>query len=124
MLFEDLAVSRIRLPPPRNPREVCNTNPSGLFPSPIGPFFQTECPASNDSWLFPFLDELVDVPKGVLESGGVVKELHATTLGRILREQGFSFQRPKTWKESNDPEFDAKKNESARSTRKRRRTRE
>lgn len=55
---------------------------------------------------------------------GVVKEVHATTLGRILREQGFSFQRTKTWKESNDPEFDAKKNESARSTNKRRRTRE
>ena len=59
-----------------------------------------------------------------LVSRGVVKEIHATTLGRILREQGFSFQRTKTWKESNDPEFDAKKNESARSTRKRRRTRE
>jgi transposase len=54
---------------------------------------------------------------------GVVKEIHATTLGRILREQGFSFQRTKTWKESNDPEFDAKKNASSRSTRKRRRTR-
>ncbi len=59
-----------------------------------------------------------------LVSRGVVKEIHATTLGRILREQGFSFQRTKTWKESNDPEFDAKKNESARSTRRRRRTRE
>jgi transposase len=54
----------------------------------------------------------------------VVKAIHATTLGRILREQGFSFQRTKTWKESNDPDFDAKKNESARSTKKRRRTRE
>ena len=40
---------------------------------------------------------------------GVVKELHATTLGRILRDQGFSFQRPKTWKESPDPDFAAKK---------------
>lgn len=54
---------------------------------------------------------------------GVVKELHATTLGRLLRENGFSFQRTKTWKESNDPDFDAKKNESSRSTKKRRRTR-
>lgn len=54
---------------------------------------------------------------------GVVKEIHATTLGRILREQGFSFQRTKTWKQSNDPDFDAKKNESARSTSKRRPTR-
>jgi len=54
---------------------------------------------------------------------GVVKEIHATTLGRILRQEGFSFQRTKTWKESNDPEFNAKKNVSARSTRRRRRTR-
>ena len=54
----------------------------------------------------------------------VVKELHATTLGRLLRDNGFSFQRTKTWKESNDPDFDAKKNESASSTKKRHRTRE
>ncbi len=58
-----------------------------------------------------------------LVSCGVVKEIHATTLGRILRDNGFSFQRTKTWKESNDPDFDAKKNESSRSTKKRRRTR-
>ena len=47
---------------------------------------------------------------------GVVKELHATTLGRILRDQGFSFQRTKTWKESPDPDFATKKNASVRST--------
>ena len=57
-----------------------------------------------------------------LVRGGVVKELHATTLGRILRDQGFSFQRTKTWKESPDPDFAAKKNASVRSTRPRRRT--
>ena len=44
-----------------------------------------------------------------LVRGGVVKELHATTLGRILRDQGFSFQRTKTWKESPDPDFATKK---------------
>ena len=54
---------------------------------------------------------------------GVVKELHSTTLGRLLRENGFSFQRTKTWKESNDPDFDSKKNASASSTGSRRRTR-
>ena len=53
---------------------------------------------------------------------GVVKELHATTLGRILRDQGFSFQRTKTWKESPDPDFAAKKNASVRSTGRHRRT--
>ena len=54
---------------------------------------------------------------------GIVKELHPTTLGRLLKENGFSFQRTKTWKESNDPDFKAKKNESGRSTKKSRRTR-
>ena len=53
----------------------------------------------------------------------VVKELHPTTLGRILRANDFSFQRTKTWKESNDPDFKAKKNASARSTKKSRSTR-
>ena len=57
-----------------------------------------------------------------LVRGGVVKELHATTLGRILRAQGFSFQRTKTWKESPDPDFAAKQNASVRSTGPRRRT--
>ena len=53
---------------------------------------------------------------------GVVKEIHATTLGRILRAQGFSFQRTKTWKESTDPDFAAQKNASVPSTRPHRRT--
>ena len=52
---------------------------------------------------------------------GVVKELHATTLGRILRQEGFSFQRTKTWKASPDPEFATKKNGSVGSTGRRRR---
>ena len=30
----------------------------------------------------------------------------------ILEEKGISYQRTKTWKESNDPEFDGKKDES------------
>ena len=48
---------------------------------------------------------------------GVVKEQHATTLGRMLRDQGFSFQRTKTWKESPDPDVATKTNASVRSTR-------
>ena len=56
-----------------------------------------------------------------LRQRGGVRAIHATTLGRILREQGFSFQCTKTWKESPDPDFDAKKNGSARSTARRRR---
>ena len=49
-----------------------------------------------------------------------VSKTSANMVGRILRENGVTFQRTKTWKESNDPEFAAKKNGSRRSTRKRR----
>jgi len=35
---------------------------------------------------------------------------------RLLRREGLSAQRIRTWKTSNDPHFDRKKNESARST--------
>jgi len=54
----------------------------------------------------------------------LVAKTTANMLGRILRENGVTFQRTKTWKESNDPEFAAKKNGSRPSTRRRRRTRE
>ncbi len=55
---------------------------------------------------------------------GVVKKTSHSSLQRILKENGITFQRTKTWKESNDPEFESKKNASSGSTRKRRRTRE
>lgn len=50
----------------------------------------------------------------------LVSKTSANMVGRILRENGITFQRTKTWKESNDPEFVSKKNESRPSTRKRR----
>jgi transposase len=53
----------------------------------------------------------------------IVSKTSANMVGRILRENGITFQRTKTWKESNDPEFAPKKNESRPSTRKRRPTR-
>lgn len=53
----------------------------------------------------------------------IVPKTSANMVGRILRENGITFQRTKTWKESNDPEFASKKNGSKRSTRKRRPTR-
>ena len=42
---------------------------------------------------------------------------------RVLRREGITAQRIRTWKTSSDPEFDAKKNASVRSTRSARRTR-
>jgi len=55
---------------------------------------------------------------------GFVAKASANMLGRILRENDVTFQRTKTWKESNDPEFPVKKNASKRSTPRPPRTRE
>lgn len=54
----------------------------------------------------------------------LVAKTTANMLGRILRENGVTFQRTKTWKESNDPDFAAKKKRSSGSMRRRRRVRE
>lgn len=54
----------------------------------------------------------------------LVAKTTANMLGRILRENGMTFQRTKTWKESNDPDFAAKKKRSSGSTRNRRHSRE
>jgi len=45
------------------------------------------------------------------------------TLRSVLKERKVSFQRTRTWKRSNDPAFDAKKNGSSGSTAKRRKAR-
>ncbi|MCP5028822.1 MAG: IS630 family transposase [Actinomycetia bacterium] len=41
---------------------------------------------------------------------GVVNDISHEGLRLLLREEGVSFQAVKTWKESNDPDFEAKKN--------------
>jgi transposase len=41
---------------------------------------------------------------------GVVNDISHEGLRALLREEGVSFQALKTWKESNDPDFEAKKN--------------
>jgi len=41
---------------------------------------------------------------------GVVEDISHEGLRALLREEGVSFQAIKTWKESNDPDFEAKKN--------------
>jgi transposase len=41
---------------------------------------------------------------------GVVEDISHEGLRMLLREQGVSFQRLKTWKASTDPDFEAKKN--------------
>lgn len=45
-----------------------------------------------------------------LVAEGVVDDISHEGLRVLLREEGVSFQRLKTWKQSNDPDFEAKKN--------------
>lgn len=45
-----------------------------------------------------------------LVAEGVVDDISHEGLRHLLREEGVSFQRLKTWKVSNDPDFEAKKN--------------
>lgn len=45
-----------------------------------------------------------------LVAEGVVDDISHEGLRLLLREEGVSFQAVKTWKESNDPDFEAKKN--------------
>ncbi len=45
-----------------------------------------------------------------LVAEGVVDDISHEGLRALLREEGVSFQRLKTWKQSNDPDFEAKKN--------------
>jgi transposase len=50
----------------------------------------------------------------------VIPGISHEQLRQILKRANWSLQRVKTWKESNDPEFESKKNGSSGSTRKRR----
>jgi len=44
-----------------------------------------------------------------LVEAGVVDDISTESIRRILDEEGVSYQRLKTWKESNDPHYEAKK---------------
>src|SRR6266498_2432545 len=55
------------------------------------------------TWSLPKLAEF-------LVAEGVVDDISHEGLRQVLREEGVSFQRIKTWKVSNDPDFEAKKN--------------
>jgi len=51
----------------------------------------------------------------------LVTPVSVGTLRNVLKRRGVTFQRTRTWKRSNDPAYEAKKNASRRSTAKRRR---
>lgn len=48
----------------------------------------------------------------------LIRFVSHNVIRRVLKNRKISYQRTRTWKRSNDPEYDAKKNASRRSTRK------
>ena len=50
----------------------------------------------------------------------IIPYVSHVTIGTVLKKRGVSFQRTRTWKQSNDPQFDVKKNGSRGSTARRR----
>jgi transposase len=60
-------------------------------------------------WSLPKLrDHLIE--------SGIVESISHEGVRQVLAERGISFQRTKTWKQSNDPEFERKKGLYSRST--------
>ncbi len=61
-----------------------------------------------NSWSLSKLQQAID-ERDILPKG---KKMSDEETRLILRERGISYQRTKTWKESNDPDFQGKKQES------------
>jgi transposase len=59
----------------------------------------------------PFTQWSLTKLRAYLISEKVLDTISIERLRQILKEEGFSYQRSKTWKESTDPDFEAKKNE-------------
>jgi transposase len=57
----------------------------------------------------PFTDWSLSKLKDNLITRGIVKSISIQTISRVLKAAGVSYQRTKTWKESNDPDFLRKK---------------
>lgn len=64
----------------------------------------------------PFTQWSLSKLKETAEQKGIVKSISIETIRVILDDAEITYQHTKTWKESNDPEFESKKNESKRST--------
>jgi transposase len=64
-------------------------------------------PADHD---LPFSTWSLSKLADFLVDKGVVEDISHEGLRALLRAEGVSFQRLKTWKQSNDPDFEAKKN--------------
>lgn len=72
----------------------------------------------------PFTQWSLTKLKETAEQKGIVKSISIETIRVILDEAEITYQHTKTWKESSDPEFESKKNESKCSISPRQRTEE
>ena len=70
----------------------------------------------------PFTDWSVAKLHKHCDEKGLLPECTDEWVRRLLRREGLTYQRTKTWKQSNDPLFEQKKGASLTSTRKRRLT--
>ena len=64
----------------------------------------------------PFTQWSLSKLKQTVEQKGIIDSISIETIRVILDEADITYQHTKTWKESNDPEFETKKNESSRCT--------
>lgn len=69
---------------------------------------------------FPFTSWSLAKLKEAAEQKKIVSSISVETIRVILEEANITYQHTKTWKESNDPDFEAKKNESSNSIKKNR----
>ncbi|WP_050900528.1 helix-turn-helix domain-containing protein [Paenibacillus elgii] len=65
---------------------------------------------------YPFTNLSLSKLKEAAEERGIVPSISIETVRVILDEAQITYQHTKTWKESTDPEFEVKKNESNRFT--------
>jgi len=61
----------------------------------------------------PFSRWSLEKIKEYLLNKKIVKTISIETIRTILKENKISYQRTKTWKESNDPDFERKKTSKA-----------
>lgn len=64
------------------------------------------------SFGLPFTEWSLNKLKAYIIKKTDIDSISIETIRRILKEFGIKYRRSKTWKESNDPDFEIKKNES------------
>ena len=74
------------------------------------PGHQKDRPRQAEDYDLPFSTWSLTKLAELLVAEGVVDDISHEGLRTLLREEGVSFQAIKTWKHSNDPDFEAKKN--------------